>query len=100
MQGLQVVNPRAMLELNIFRSRPVSVEAPLGPGSTIKPIDDLLVFVIAIENRAVGWAEFPAPGEIICRLAARTANVTPATVWGASGLAIARAPLAAATRRP
>ena len=77
MHGLQVVNPRAMLELNIFRSRPVSVEAPLGPGSTIKPIDDLLVFVIAIENRAVGWAEFPAPGEIICRLAARTANVTP-----------------------
>jgi hypothetical protein len=79
-QGLQVLNPRAILELIALRSSPVSVEAPLGPGSMINPTDDLLVFVIAIENLAVGRGAFAAPGEIICRLAARMANVTPATV--------------------
>lgn len=79
-QGLQVLNPRTILELKTLRSSPLSVEAPLGPVSTINPIDDLLVFVIAIENLAVGRAAFAAPGAIICRLAARMANDTPATV--------------------
>src|ERR1700722_6213870 len=80
--GSHTRNPCETLLLYDLKSRPVSVEAPLGAASITSPIDDLLRLVRAIENRAVGAAPGAAPGETISKLAARTVNSMSATVCG------------------